>query len=136
MSLSEGRLHGCTACGGRPAAGLTARALGADDGGLTGLGPWLGGSLQGDNGLSFGLQRLQQRQNTSDRSTQNAHRGINQIGDRMALVDSIKTEATRIYQQARAGMACRVGRRALACRAALGCTPGDWVLQLCSLWVP
>lgn len=58
------------------------------------------GKVQGDGGASFSLTRLQNRQVTSsERNLQNAVRTMNGIGERLGLVDSIKTRAAQVFQE-------------------------------------
>ena len=54
--------------------------------------------MQGDGGNSFALQRLQQRQNTTERTLQNAVRGINGIADKLGLVQGVKDAAAYIFK--------------------------------------
>jgi hypothetical protein len=55
-------------------------------------------SLQGDGGNSYSLNRLQQRQNTTERTLQNAVRGINGIADKLSLVQGVKDAAAYIFK--------------------------------------
>lgn len=58
------------------------------------------GKVQGDGGASFSLTRLQNRQVTStERNLQTAVRTMNGIGERLGLVDSIKTRAAQVFQE-------------------------------------
>ncbi len=60
---------------------------------------------QGDGGASFSLSRLQNRQVTStERNLQTAVRTMNGIGERLGLVDSIKTRAAQVFQEVRGAL--------------------------------
>jgi len=82
------------------------------------------GPLQGEGaGAYANLAKYHQRQNTSDRTMQNAQREINAIGDRLGVTDGIKNEALNVYKKVGLGFAmCRAGHTQLLRKRCKGST--------------
>lgn len=74
--------------------GAAANALYADGGLSTSI-----GKVQGDGGASYSLNRLQNRQNLTDRVLQNAVRQIGIACERLSVVDGVKHRASEVFKK-------------------------------------